>query len=155
MRPAAPQDEALLLRIYGSTRTEELNRAADWTEAQKLAFIEHQFFAQQDYYQKVYPDAAYSVILFQKQAAGRLYVERRLIEGTIRIIDIALLPEFRNQGIGEYLLHELQEEARSAGKTLSIHVEKFNRALDFYKRLGFQIIHETHGVYLLMEWKPS
>lgn len=155
MRPAAPQDEALLLRIYGSTRTEELSKAADWTEAQKQAFVEHQFFAQQDYYQKVYPDAAYSVIFFEKQAAGRLYVERYLIEGTIRIIDIAMLPEFRNRGIGEYLLRELQEEARSTGKTLSIHVEKFNRALNFYQRLGFEIIHETHGVYLLMAWKAS
>ncbi len=155
MRPAAPQDEALLLAIYGSTRTEELARAADWTEAQKQAFIHHQFFAQQDYYQKVYPNAAYSIIFFEKQAAGRLYVERHLIEGTIRIIDIALLPEFRSQGIGHYLLRELQEEARNAGKTLTIHVEKFNRALNFYQRLGFEIIHETHGVYLLMEWKAS
>lgn len=139
--------------VYGSTRTDELNKVANWTEAQKQAFIEHQFFAQQDYYQKVYPDAECSIILYEKQAAGRLYVERHLIEGNIRIIDIALLPEFRNRGIGEYLLRALQEEARSAGKTLSIHVEKFNRALNFYKRLGFEIIHETHGVYLLMEWK--
>lgn len=155
LRPAAPHDEALLLRIYGSTRAEELTKVPNWSDEQKQAFIAHQFFAQQDYYKKVYPDAAYSIIQSGDQTAGRLYVERRLIEGTIRIIDIALLPEFRNLGIGEYLLRELQEEARSTGKTLSIHVEKFNRALNFYQRLGFQIIHETHGVYLLMEWKPS
>lgn len=127
----------------------------DWSDEQKQAFIAHQFFAQQDYYKKVYPDAAYLIIQLGDQAAGRLYLERHLIEGTIRIIDIALLPEFRSQGIGEYLLRSLQEEARQAGKTLSIHVEKFNRALNLYKRLGFEIIHETHGVYLLMEWKPS
>lgn len=143
------------MRIYGSTRAEELTKVPNWSDEQKQAFIAHQFFAQQDYYKKVYPDAAYSIIQSGDQTAGRLYVERRLIEGTIRIIDIALLPEFRNLGIGEYLLCELQEEARSTGKTLSIHVEKFNRALNFYQRLGFQIIHETHGVYLLMEWKPS
>lgn len=146
------QDEALLLAIYGSTRTEELGRVPEWSDEQKQAFIAHQFFAQQDYYKKVYPDAAYLIIQSGDHAAGRLYVERHLIEGTIRIIDIALLPEFRNQGIGGYLLRELQEEARSTGKTLSIHVEKFNRALNFYQRLGFEIIHETHGVYLLMEW---
>lgn len=141
------------MAIYGSTRTEELARAVHWTDAQKQAFIAQQFIAQQDYYKKIYPNAAYSIILFEKQSAGRLYVERNVLEGTIRIIDIALLPEFRNRGIGEYLLRELQEEARNAGKTITIHVEQFNRALNFYQRLGFEIVHETHGVYLLMEWK--
>lgn len=150
-----PQDEALLLAIYGSTRKEELSRVPHWTEAQKEAFIAQQFHAQDDYYKKVYPNADYDIILQSKEPAGRLYVERRLVEGTIRIIDIALLPQFRSQGIGESLLLDLQEEARQAGKTLSIHVEQFNRALNLYKRLGFDIIHETHGVYLFMEWKPS
>lgn len=153
LRPAAPEDRALLSVIYGSTREEELQQVPEWTEAQKQAFIAHQFHAQDEYYRQVYPDAAYSIILLEGQPAGRLYVERHLIEGTIRIIDIALLPDFRNRGIGESLLLQLQEEARQAGKTLSIHVEKFNRALNFYKRLGFDTIHETHGVYLLMEWK--
>lgn len=155
LRPAAPEDQALLMAIYGSTREDELKQATDWSDAQKLAFVEHQFLAQHAYYQEVYPDSDYSIILQGRNPAGRLYVERQLIKGTIRIVDIALLPEYRNQGIGEYLLRNLQEDARQAGKSLTIHVERFNRALKFYERLGFQVIKETHGVYLLMEWKAE
>jgi ribosomal protein S18 acetylase RimI-like enzyme len=70
----------------------------------------------------------------------------------IRIMDIALLPEHRGVGIGTGLLRELQEEARAAGKSLSIHVEKFNPALRLYERLGFQP-QEDKGVYLLMVWR--
>lgn len=153
LRPTTPEDQALLMAIYGSTRAEELKQVPEWTEEHRQAFVAHQFQAQDAYYKEVYPDSAYSVIQLGAKPVGRLYVERYLIEGTIRIIDIALLPEFQNQGIGEYLLRNLQEEARLAGKSLTIHVEKFNRALNFYKRLGFEIVKETHGVYLLMEWK--
>jgi len=153
LRPRAPEDQALLMAIYGSTREAELTQVTNWDDAQKQAFIAHQFNAQHDYYNQVYPDSEYSIILQDNQAVGRLYVERFLIEGTIRIIDIAILPDFQNQGIGEYLLKKLQDEAREAGKSLTIHVEKFNRALDFYTRLGFEIVKETHGVYLMMEWK--
>ena len=63
-------------------------------------------------------------------------------------MDIALLPEHRGAGIGAQLLRELQEEARSAGKSLTIHVERFNPALRLYERLGFRQV-EDKGVYLL------
>jgi microcystin-dependent protein len=65
---------------------------------------------------------------------------------------IALLPEHRRAGIGTKLLRTLQNEARTAGKTLTIHVEKFNPALRLYQRLGFRQI-EDKGVYLFLEWK--
>ena len=45
----------------------------------------------------------------------------------IRIVDIALLPEYRGAGIGTPLLGELEDEAAAAGKPLSIHVERLNR----------------------------
>lgn len=155
LRPTVPEDLPLLAVIYGHTRQEELDQATEWSDAQKQAFVLHQFHAQDTYYKEVYPDAAYSIILYESVPAGRLYVERYLIVGTIRVIDIALLPEFRNLGIGTYLLGQLQAEARNSDKTLSIHVEKFNRAQTLYQRLGFQPIKETHGVYILMEWKAE
>jgi ribosomal protein S18 acetylase RimI-like enzyme len=46
----------------------------------------------------------------------------------------------------------LQNEARTAGKALTIHVEKFNPALHLYRRLGFRRI-EDKGVYLFLEWR--
>jgi ribosomal protein S18 acetylase RimI-like enzyme len=72
-------------------------------------------------------------------------------EREIRIMDIALLPGNRGAGIGTRLLHDLQEDARSAGKSLTIHVERFNPALALYQRLGFEQV-EDKGVYLLMRW---
>ena len=71
-----------------------------------------------------------------------------------RIIDIALLPEHRNGGIGSRLLRGLLDEAAEAGKPVRIHVEQLNPAMSLYRRLGFTRI-EERGVYWLMEWRPG
>jgi len=149
LRTVTPEDEQFLRAVYASTRSEELARVP-WSDEQKRAFIDMQFAAQDADYRRNYPDAQYSIIEVQGVPAGRLYVDRGSKE--IRIIDIALLPEHRRAGIGTSLLRALQDEARATGKTLTIHVEKFNPARSLYHRLGFQQI-EDKGVYLLLEWK--
>ena len=68
-------------------------------------------------------------------------------------MDIALLPEFRNHGIGSTLLEQILEEGRNRNLPVTIHVERFNPALHLYERLGFRQI-EDKGVYLLMECAP-
>lgn len=141
-----PGDEPFLYRVYAGTRQEEL-APVPWTEAQKEAFLRMQFAAQHQHYQEHYQDATFSVILSDGLPAGRLYVARWPEE--IRIVDIALLPEHRNAGIGTSLLEALISESECAGKPLSVHVERFNPALRLYERLGFEKVADK-GVYFLM-----
>jgi ribosomal protein S18 acetylase RimI-like enzyme len=151
LRPITPDDEEFLRQVYASTREEEL-ALTDWDTAQKAAFVQMQFAAQHRYYQENYRQTTFDVILVDGQPAGRLYVARWAKQ--IRIVDIALLPEYRNAEIGSALLHELMAEAAAAGKPVSIHVERYNPALRLYTRLGFVPIGE-HGVYFLLEWTPG
>lgn len=147
LRPARPEDEDFLRRVYGSTRAEEL-AATGWDEAMKEAFVAQQFDAQRTHYLSNYESATYEVILVDDAPAGRLYVARWPDE--IRVMDIALLPEFRGRGIGTRLLHDLLAEADVAGKIVSIHVERNNPALSLYRRLAFEEAGER-GVYLLLK----
>ncbi|MDY7092533.1 MAG: GNAT family N-acetyltransferase [Acidobacteriota bacterium] len=151
LRPITAEDEAFLMRVYFSTREEEL-RPVPWSDEQKAAFLEQQFRAQHDFYRQQFPDARFDLVLHYGQPVGRLYVDRR--EDEIRIIDIALLTEARGKGLGGRLLEELLAEAREAGKAVRIHVERNNPALRLYHRLGFESI-EDQGVYYLMEWRPE
>jgi GNAT superfamily N-acetyltransferase len=148
LRAITPEDDAFLARVYASTRADEL-AVTGWNEEQKALFCRRQFDAQSAHYSANYPGASFQVIERDGRPIGRLYVARW--EKEIRIVDITLLPESRGTGIGTRLLRDLQDEARSSGKSLTIHVERFNRALQLYQRLGFQEI-EDKGVYLLMEW---
>ena len=97
LRPIEPDDAAFLYRVYASTREAEL-ALVDWDAAQKDAFLRMQFLAQAQHYQANYTDTTYQIILLDGQPVGRLYVARW--PGEIRIVDIALLPEYRNMGIG-------------------------------------------------------
>jgi ribosomal protein S18 acetylase RimI-like enzyme len=151
LRPVGPDDEPFLLRVYASTRAEEL-AMVPWTEEQKAAFVAHQFAAQTAHYAAHYTGMSAQVILVDGEPAGRLLVARWAAE--IRIVDIALLPDFRGAGTGTALLRDLMAEARDAGKRLSIHVEINNPAMSLYRRLGFQPAADE-GVYVRMEWDPA
>lgn len=151
LRPAEAGDEAFLLRVYTGTREEEL-ALVPWSSEQKAAFVAQQFAAQTAHYARHYPRMSADVILHGGAPAGRLLVARTAEE--ILIVDIALLPEFRGNGIGTALLRDLLAEADAAGKRVTIHVERFNPALRLYERLGFSIA-EDEGVYLLLERRPA
>ena len=52
----------------------------------------------------------------------------------LNVIDIALLPAHRGRGLGTFLLRELLAEADREGRTVSLHVEFFNRVRSLYDR---------------------
>lgn len=151
LRPVVASDRDHLLRVYASTREAEL-ALVPWSDADKHAFVKFQFEAQHKHYREYFADAEFSVILALGKPAGRLYVDRRGDE--IRLVDIALLPEFRGAGVGSAVLGELIAEAGAANLPLRIHVEQYNPALGLYTRLGFTAL-ENNGVYILMERRPD
>jgi ribosomal protein S18 acetylase RimI-like enzyme len=149
--PVEPGDREFLYRVYASTRAEEL-AVVPWDDAEKDAFLRAQFDAQDRWYHEHYSRASYEVVVIDGEPAGRLYLFRG--EREIRIVDIALLPAHRGNGIGSSLLRDLLAEADAVGKRVSIHVERVNPALRLYERLGFAVA-EDKGVYLFLERPPA
>jgi ribosomal protein S18 acetylase RimI-like enzyme len=147
-RPSVEGDQQHLFDVYCSTREEEL-AIVPWNTAQKDEFLRFQFAAREHHYNKFYPDAISLIVLVNEQPAGRLLVHRG--EREIRIVDIAMNPLFRGCGIGGRLLEEILDEARQSQKKVTIHVEKHNRALNLYLRMGFRPV-DDKDVYWLMEW---
>jgi ribosomal protein S18 acetylase RimI-like enzyme len=146
-----PGDREFLYRVYASTREEEL-AVVPWDDAQKDAFLCMQFDAQDAWWHENYAEASFDVIVVEGEPAGRLYVHRGRSE--IRIVDIALLPEHRGNGIGTQLLEGLLAEGDTGGKNVTIHVERMNPALRLYERLGFAVA-EDKGVYLFLARPPA
>ena len=151
LRPVTPTDDEFLLSVYASTRADEMARV-DWSAEQKESFIRMQFRAQAQFYIENYAGAEFQVITLKDQPIGRLYIHRRGDE--IRIMDIALLPDYRNLGIGSALLQEILKQGKNLNLLVTVHVEQFNPAMRLYKRMGFHQ-KEDKGVYLLMEWSPG
>jgi len=150
-RAATSEDESFLIAVYGSTRMEEL-ALTNWDQARRDAFLKMQCDAQLSHYCAHYPEGEHLIILVEDDAVGRLYVAN--IAEEIRILDITVLPQNRNAGIGTPIIKELMVEAAGIGKPLRIWVESYNRSLRLFERLGFVKSSENDYSYL-MEWKSA
>jgi GNAT superfamily N-acetyltransferase len=150
LRPVTADDEAFLLELYTSSRGDDL-RGLGWEEDRISEFLAMQYEAQQKFQENDYPKATDEIILCDRERAGRLLVDRR--EHEIRCVDIALLPAFRNHGVGSFLIRQLQDDARAEQKPLRVQVIRFNRANSLFERLGFERTSET-GTHFQMEWTP-
>jgi ribosomal protein S18 acetylase RimI-like enzyme len=150
LRPVRDDDDGFCEHLYASTREAELE-PVPWGADQKASFLAQQFAAQSAHYAKHYADASFDVVLVDGEPAGRLIVHRGGRD--IRIVDVALLPEYRGHRVGTALLQPILDEASQSGRKVSIHVERFNPAQSLYRRLGFEPVGDE-GVYLLMEREP-
>lgn len=151
LRPAGDDDRPFLLTVYSSTRAEEL-AVVPWTDEQKDAFLRMQFEAQDSWYRQIYPDGEFLVVVREGTPIGRLYVARLLTE--VIVVDIALLPEHRGQGIGSRLLADILAEADRDRLPITLHVEPLNPVKRLYERLGFEV-REQGQVYETMVRPPA
>lgn len=149
LRPETDEDNDFLLALYISTRETGL-RQSGWSETEIHAFLTQQFETQRLSYRQLYPHASFQLITIQGEAIGRLYLDRG--EEEYRLIDISLLPAYRNRHLGRDLIQSILDEATKKGKPVSLHVEHHNPAYSLYVRLGFVPI-ENDGVYILMQWR--
>lgn len=156
LRPVTANDADLLLRLYASTRADEL-ALTPWPEAQRQAFVRQQCAAQAAHYQAHWPDARHAVIEAERdgayQPAGRLWWYPRA--EVLHVLDITLLPAWRGQGLGADCLHQLMAEAAGTGRAVTIYVEAGNPARRLYDRLGFAPVGQPEGIHQRMAWRPA
>lgn len=150
LRSAIAEDEPFLRDLFASTRAQEL-ALMGLHEHQKEAFITMQFNAQRRQYGMSYPHANHSIVLWNEAPIGRLLVDKGDREFTL--VDVALLADYRNIGIGTHLMQNLLKEAATAGKPVRLHVLATGDARRLYERLGFSRI-GGDSVYLEMIWVP-
>ena len=150
LRPATFEDEPFLRQLFASTRAAEL-ALMPWDENQKERFIAMQFKAQSQQYAMTYPEADNSVILFNEAPVGRIMVARN--EAAISLVDIALLPKYRNAGIGTGLIKDLLKGAAIVGKPVRLSVFASSAAIRLYERLGFSRV-GLDSAYLELMWVP-
>ena len=107
-----------------------------------------QFNAQQHHYALYFARARDTILELGGQAFGRELIARAADE--LFLVDIALLPEFRNRGIGSQRLRLLIEESRQFRCPIRLYAEQGSGAEALYRRHGFVVTGEE-GVHFMME----
>ena len=154
LRPLTPQDEPLLWEmlyhaIYVSesqarpqrdvVKQPELARyVSGWGRAGDRGFVAMDGEAKQ-------PLGAAWLRLLTGDNKGFGYVDERTPE-----LSMAVLPEYRGQGIGTRLLTQLFQVASDHHPAVSLSVGADNPALRLYRRLGFEVV-GTSGTSLTMK----
>jgi len=150
LRDVTPGDQPFLFRLYASTREQEI-AAWGWEATQSEAFLRMQFQAQQASYNHMYPAAEHQIVMLDGEPAGRILVAED--DAEIRLVDIALLNEFRNRRLGESLMRRLMEQSLQKSKPLRLQVLQRNPARHLYDRLRFRVTAQDQ-MYVSMEWVP-
>jgi ribosomal protein S18 acetylase RimI-like enzyme len=151
LRPARDGDEPFLKRVHEAARHWEF-AALLQTGREDLyhKIIAQQYDAQHRFYFAAYDTAHYGIIQWTGQPVGRLYVDYR--DDEVRVLEIAILPEYRGRGIGRIVMMGLCLEAAMRRKPVRLHVHYLSRAQRFYRQLGFGEI-ALEGPDRLMEWR--
>lgn len=112
-----------------------------WPEATLRDFLAGQSQLQNRHYTNVYPNAANLVVTQHDTAIGRVILYAS--PGDIRVVDIALLPQWRGSGLGGALLEAIKQQAKARGASVSLSVDLNNPARRLYLRQGFQPVSDN------------
>lgn len=140
-----------LFEVYARSRREEIS-SWGWTEGQQFQFLRMQHNAQQCFYRQQYPCLEYKLIWTAGEKAGRIGIVKLTEE--LVLVDIIVLPEFQNRGLGSFVLRELQRTGREENLPIRLSVFAGSPAQKLYERFGFTVTNDS-GVYLVMKWFPN
>jgi ribosomal protein S18 acetylase RimI-like enzyme len=136
-RAATEQDDVFLYSLFKAVRSPEFAHAPLGPEQLEM-LLRMQFSGQKYSYGAQYPGGD-AIVLLDDRPIGRMWLYRGPAEH--HLVDIALLPEFQNRGIGAALVTEAIAAARAGGVRLCCSVAATNGgSLSFHQRLGFQIV---------------
>src|SRR5882762_8548929 len=148
LRAEEEGDGEFLARLYRDTRQSEVAQWG-WPPEQESLFLKMQFEAQRRAFRQNFPAAAGQIVCIADAAAGRILVAEE--PAGMHLIDIALLEEYRNRGVGTELISRLQRECERRKIAMRLQVLAVNPARQFYHRLGFEEA-SRDSVYVQMEW---
>lgn len=155
-RAVNESDFPFLRSLYATTRAQEM-AATGWHEQQKIFFLHSQFQLQHNHYQQQFPNAHFDIIVLNTMSVGRLYYGWE--NDDLRLIDIALLPEYQRKGIGNRLIRELMHRVAERKGKLILHVDINNPARNWYLRLGFIVSDNSqaliNGIYQQLHWNAT
>jgi len=66
------------------------------------------------------------------------------IDDETPVINIAVKPEFRKQGIASTMMEQFLKEASVLYQTLCVNVLDDTKSIDFFKKFGFEVVKNLH-----------
>ena len=147
VRKCTRQDRPFLRQVYSVARAAEMVTTG-WDESAIASFLDLQFDLQHRYWRDHYRGAEFLVIQFRGQPIGRVYWWSNTADAVL--IDISLLPAWRNRGVGSGIVAVLNDRADASRQTTTLHLQPTSPAHSLFLRAGFIIV-DDNSVHLKMQ----
>ncbi|MNP51114.1 Mycothiol acetyltransferase [compost metagenome] len=99
-----------------------------------------------------YPQSSIHYIVEDQRMVGKVHLARSEVHWVL--LEIAILTEYRNVGIGTAVLRYLQEEAKQSNISIMLSVLNNSPVFRLYERNGFVVL-SNDEMYTRMEWTSS
>jgi RimJ/RimL family protein N-acetyltransferase len=152
LRAARESDRAFQRALFAAARPDAPFLAA-WPAEQREPFLDSQFHFQSVHYAQHHAGADFLILEQGGAPIGRLILDRTGRDWCV--VDIALVPQTRGQGIGTKVLRAVQDAVGAAGAAgIELSVEIMNGgAHALYARLGFVAGEDPdNGAHIPMRW---
>jgi ribosomal protein S18 acetylase RimI-like enzyme len=150
LRTETAADAAFLFALHETVKGAEL---APVPEPMRQQLLDMQFRAMTAGYRTGFPAACFEIVTLDEMPIGRLITDTSA--GSFHIVHIALLPEWRNRGIGTALMLAVLDPPRRSGMRCECMVALDNQAsLRLWARLGFTE-RERGDTDFFLEWRPA
>jgi ribosomal protein S18 acetylase RimI-like enzyme len=129
LRPATDDDRGFLYALYCRTMRPLVEQAWGWDD-----------LWQQDDFDRRFRSCTVSVIEVGGEAIGGLMLDHRTAH-VIRVIELQIVPERQNCGIGSAVMQSVLKAAHEGQATVTLSVAQANTwARRLYERLGFRAV---------------
>jgi ribosomal protein S18 acetylase RimI-like enzyme len=139
LRPVTADDLAFLWGLKIKTLKDYIDQTFGWDDNVAMWYLEEGL-------------PGTEIVLIDQQPVGQLKVVEE--DDELYLSEIGLMPQFQGCGIGGGIIRDIQDNARSLGKTVRLQVMKVNPAKRLYERLGFEQYDESETHYK-MRWMPK
>ena len=143
-RTAVAADHDFLFEVFRSALLPE-DALLALPESKREPLLRARFEAREKEYRKSYVLADFDVLTVDGKTAGNLYVDRG--DDEFILINISLLPRYRNQGIGTAVVGRLVEEAGRLVLPVRARVPRRSRAAHLLQRVGFERVGDDGDHY--------
>lgn len=152
LRTATDADAAFLFELFRATRGGVL-RLGGLPDAMIDNLLTMQYRARSQGYRDRFPDARRLVVETADGPIGEL-IEHDEADA-IYIVDIALLPDRQQRGIGTALVRSAMAAAAARGGVRAIVATTNAASLRMFRQLGFHETGDDDGVHVELRWRPS
>jgi len=141
IRKATPEDFEIIHDLAIATWYNTYDKILS---QEQLAYMLDMMYSRDAFTEQILVKGHHFLLLFNEEKyLGFASYELNYLSGTTKLHKLYVLPETQGMGAGKLLISKIEEDAAvNRNNTVSLNVNRYNKALNFYTKIGYIKVRE-------------